>query len=62
MAPSAAQFCAADGAFDLRGKRIFFFGMSNNKGMKKKIMPAHEFKTRDERESCIPAFSGKEER
>ncbi len=30
--------------------------------MKKRSMPAGEFKSRDERESCIPAFLPAEER
>lgn len=31
-------------------------------GMKRKIMPQDEVKSRDERESCIPAFAPAEER
>ena len=29
-------------------------------GMKRKIMPQDEIKSRDERESCFPAFSAEE--
>lgn len=34
--------------------------LRNNRGMKKRVLPADEARTRDERESCFPAFSAEE--
>lgn len=34
--------------------------MSKNNRMKKRVLPADEARTRDERESCFPAFSAEE--
>lgn len=59
----ADTFLCTYSDFLCRNVRVYCIkipSLRNNRGMKKRVLPADEARTRDERESCFPAFSAEE--